>query len=154
MLIEITPLMLLLFGTAATFAATAFWRNLDRAEKARAKEKERVDKMESDLALLLSQFSPFWKSVESQIIKDLTHPSPQFKQMDDLLRKLEALTITPEERSRLIELLRERMVTSDPEVSPSERESAKIMITVMGKVVDEALQLRMKSDEAAGTPRE
>lgn len=99
---------------------------------------ERLGKIESQLAVLGVQVSPLWAAVQSKIAKDLTHPSPQFQEMDELLRQLEALTITDADRTRLEVLLTERMTSTDPEVTDDERESAKLMIGVMRKVLEEA----------------
>lgn len=95
-------------------------------------------KVDQQMAVLLTQVSPLWAAVQSKIAKDLTHPSIQFQEMDELLRRLEALTITDDERERLHDLLRERSTSQDPEVSEDERASAKLMIGIMEKVVAEA----------------
>ena len=145
------PVYLLALGAAFTFLATAFWKWRAQVQADQAKEKERVDKLiaaqgervdklSEDMTLIKMQFSPFWKTVESRIIADLTHPSPQFVEMDELLKKLELLTITEDERARLAVMLRERMHTSDPEVTPEERASAAVLLVVMDKVIAESAE--------------
>jgi hypothetical protein len=106
--------------------------------KRTASTDERLGKIEGQIAVLGVQVSPLWAAVQSKIAKDLTHPSPQFQEMDELLRQLEALTIGDEDRERLEVLLVERMSSTDPEVSDDERASAKLMIGVMRKVLEEA----------------
>jgi hypothetical protein len=95
-------------------------------------------KVDTQMAVLLTQVSPLWAAVQSKIAKDLTHPHKQFKEMDGLLEKLEALSITDEERVRLRDLLKERATSQDAEVNDEERASAKLMIGVMEKVLSEA----------------
>lgn len=94
--------------------------------------------VDRQMAVLLTQVSPLWAALQTKVAKDLTHPSEQFHEMDELLRRLEALTITDVERERLRVLLLERSTSQDPEVSEEERESAKLMIGIMKKVLDEA----------------
>lgn len=116
--------------TLATFVSAYLKRT--------ASTDERLGKIEAQLAALGVQVSPLWAAVQSKMVKDLTHPSPQFQEMDELLRQLEALTINDVDRDRLEVLLTERMTSTDPEVSDDERESAKLMVGVMKKVLVEA----------------
>jgi hypothetical protein len=58
--------------------------------------------------------------------------------MDELMRGLSDGTITAEGRKRLSYLLDQRIVSADPEVSESERGSAKLMRGVMRKAAEEA----------------
>lgn len=121
-------------GLLVTFA-------LRRANTAVADKKALIEwqsRVDQQMAVLLTQVSPLWAAVQSKIAKDLTHPSAQFQEMDELLRQLEALTITDDGRTRLHDLLRERSTTQDPEVNDEERASAKLMIGIMEKVVAEA----------------
>lgn len=90
------------------------------------------------MSKLDTQVSPLWAKVQAQISADLHHPHPQYKEMDDLLEKLEAITITSEERARLEVLLVQRSHDMSPMISNSQRESAVIMIQVMKKVLREA----------------
>ena len=108
--------------------------SLKRAEANRAK----IEQLTTDMALMQKQFSPFWTMVQDNIAEHLTHPSQQFREMDGLLKKLQTLDISDDERKRLIVLLRQRAVTSDLEVTEIEKESASIMLGVMRQVVTEA----------------
>ncbi len=131
-----------LFSAALVFVATWFWRYRSRVEKERDEAAEWRSEMELKIAVLGTQMMPLWSAVQSQIAKDLTHPHPQFRVMDSLLRKLESLTITHDERRQLSVLLDERIVSTDPAVSDAERESAKLMKGVMAKVLVEAEQAK------------
>lgn len=123
---------------ALTTVVTIYLRRAAKTASDRDALTERLFKMDAQLAVLGTQVSPLWAAVQSKIAKDLTHPSVQFHEMDELLRRLEALTITPKERQRLHDLLIERTTSVDPEVSEAEKESAKLMIGVMDKVLKEA----------------
>lgn len=90
--------------------------------------------LREQLASLETQVSPLWAAVQAKIIRDLTHPSPQFQEMDELMRRLAALKITEAERVRLSSLLEERIISNDPEVSDDEKESARLMKVIMEKV--------------------
>lgn len=98
-----------------------------------------VHEMRRDIVELQTKITPFWGVVQAKIIKDLTHPSPQFHEMDSLMRELNDMTITAEGRDRLDHLLDLRIVSNDPEVSTAEKESAKLMKGVMKKVLEELL---------------
>jgi len=99
---------------------------------------ERLTSVESELANVQTKLDPLWKVVQSSIAKDLTHPSPQFKRADELLRKLLALTITDQERIELRKVLTERSFSKDAEVKDTERLKAKVMLDVMDLVLIEA----------------
>jgi hypothetical protein len=128
--------------------ATAKELELDRQERsARLQEQheelvQRIDLFEKtiieQLAVLATKISPLWAAVQEKIARDLTHPSPQFQEMDQLLHELNTLDITDEGRERLATLLDERIISTDPEVSEAERKSARLMKGVMAKVIDEA----------------
>lgn len=97
----------------------------------------RLRRMEARVAEM-NPARPFWATLQTKLAADLLHPSPQFQEMDDLIKALENLTITDEQRVRLRDLLIERTTSSDPEVSTSEQSSAKIMLEAMDKVLEEA----------------
>lgn len=99
---------------------------------------ERIELLERTIVEVTTQVKPLWAAVQAKIARDLTHPSPQFQEMDDLLKKLNLLDITDEERVRLGVLLDERIVSTDPEVSEDEKDSARLMKGVMEKVIGEA----------------
>lgn len=97
----------------------------------------KVEELQKELLVLKTQVSPLWAVVQSTIVRELTHPSPQFHEMDELMHKLEALTIEPGERFRLMVMLDERITSNDPEVTDSEKDSAQILKLVMRKVSQE-----------------
>ena len=94
--------------------------------------------MQVKVAELSTQVSPLWASVQARIARDLHHPHPRYIEMDGLLEKLEALSITISERERLKILLLERSTDMHPDITEAQREKAKLMIQVMNIVVLEA----------------
>src|SRR5207344_3449557 len=88
--------------------------------------------------------SPLWATLQKKLSADLTHPEAKFHAADELFRKLEALTISATEREQLELVLRQRMVDAD--VSKEEQSSARIMIEVMDKVLEEAADPTMLTD--------
>ena len=98
----------------------------------------RLNEFDKVITRLDTQVSPLWAQVQARISSDLHHPHPRYFEMDILLEKLEALTITNDERERLKVLLRERSVDMHEDISESQRQSAKIMSGVMDKVVLES----------------
>jgi hypothetical protein len=99
---------------------------------------KRVGKLVNDVSTLQTQMSPFWASVERIVSKDLHHPSPRYAEMDGLLEKLAALTITDDERERLKALLIERSTDTHEDITENQRTKASIMIPLMTLVLDEA----------------
>jgi len=91
--------------------------------------------MEKSIIRLETQVSPLWANVQTQIARDLHHPHPRYFEMDKLLEKLEALTITPQERARLKVLLQERSVDMHADITDSQRTKAELMLKVMDIVV-------------------
>jgi len=104
----------------------------------------RIDALTVSTAKLETQISPFWASVQLQISKDLHHPNPRYHEMDDLLEKLEALTISPEERERLKALLVERSSDTHEDISEDQRKKASLMIPLMDMVTEEAKQREVR----------
>jgi hypothetical protein len=98
----------------------------------------RLRDIEKQMAVVTTQVSPLWARVQAQISSDLHHPHPRYFEMDKLLERLEALTITTAERVRLKELLGERAVDMHPDITESQRKAARAMIPVMDLVVLEA----------------
>jgi hypothetical protein len=90
-----------------------------------------------DIATLKTQISPLWQMVQAKITKDLHHPHPRYLEMDTLLEKLDALTITDNERLRLKVLLKERAQDMHADITPEQRISAEILLPVMDRVVME-----------------
>jgi fumarate reductase subunit D len=100
----------------------------------REKKKER-DETQKRLTILEVQMSPFWATLQTKLADALHHPHPESKEKDALLEKLEALTISPEERIRLNALLIN--TSSDTSVSTEERTRAKMLLLVMPVVTGE-----------------
>jgi hypothetical protein len=98
----------------------------------------KLSEQEKEIAILKTQISPLWSQVQARISANLHHPHARYLEMDTLLEKLEALTISSEERLRLKVLLQERSVDMHYEISNEQRAEAKLMIGVMDLVLDEA----------------
>jgi hypothetical protein len=99
---------------------------------------ERMGEFAISIKELQTQMSPFWAIVQAKISKDLHHPSVRYAEMDGLLEKLEALTITLDERERLKALLVERSTDRHEDITDDQRMKAGLMIPLMELVVDEA----------------
>jgi hypothetical protein len=91
-----------------------------------------------ELATLRTQVSPLWAKVQAQIAADLHHPHPRYAEMDTLLEKLEALTITDPERVRLKQLLLERSIDTHEDINQAQKDKAILMIHVMDMVLAES----------------
>jgi len=113
-------------------------KSVDFKEASAAKNEDRIRVLEQQIIIMQTQVSPLWASVQARISSDLHHPDPQFHEMDLLLEKLDNLTINANERARLIILLGERAISTDPLVTQKQRDSASIMVIIMKKVVAEA----------------
>ena len=98
----------------------------------------RIAEHDRQIAIMSTQVSPLWATVQKVISEELHHPHAQYAEMDLLLEKLEDLIITPTERQRLKILLQQRSEDMDSNITESQRKSAKLMIDVMDKVVQEA----------------
>jgi hypothetical protein len=102
----------------------------------------RLNKKMSDnaiaIATLQAQVQPLWMQVQARIASDLHHDDPIFHETDGLIEKLQALTITPQERDRLKVLLTERSHDMHIDISREERQKARVLIEVMDLVVIEA----------------
>jgi hypothetical protein len=94
-----------------------------------------VRDMATSIAKLEIQMSPMWQRLQSQFSSDLHHPEPRYAEMDALLEKLEALTITNGERLRLRYLLLQR--STDTDVTEEQRTKAAMMIQIMKMVLIE-----------------
>jgi hypothetical protein len=106
----------------------------------------RVRKLEDSAAKTETKIEPFWAVVQAKMAKDLTHPSAEFHIADDLLAKLVDETLTPAERTQLLELMEARMVDPNPKVGAAERETAGGMAFVMRKAEAEAANSRPPDD--------
>jgi hypothetical protein len=101
------------------------------------KQDERLDAIEKQMLTLDFKVTPMWAKVQKSISTDLHQPHQKYAETDKLLEQLEALTISPQGRIRLKELLEERSVDMSKDVTESERTSAQIMSVVMDKVLSE-----------------
>lgn len=76
-----------------------------------------------------------WSELQRELADTLHHPHPESREMDKLLEKLETFTvsgislISPVDRSRLIELLREKV--DDPKQEKSEKLRAEFLLLAM-----------------------
>lgn len=96
-----------------------------------------VEELKRSMATVNTQMSPLWARVQAQIAADLHHPNPRYAEMDGLLETLDALSITPDERSRLKVLLLERSKDMHEDISEEQRKKAAFMVTVMDMVLAE-----------------
>lgn len=78
-----------------------------------------------------------WAKAEQKLSSDLHMPHEQYKEMDDLLIKLDNRTISLRERKRLKELAEERLHDFSKEITDEHRESAAALGSVMDKNVTE-----------------
>jgi hypothetical protein len=91
---------------------------------------------------LKTQVSPLWARVQAQISSDLHHPHPRYFEMDTLLEKLEAMTISNGERARLKVLLMERSTDMHEDITEDQRKKASLMIQVMDMVLLETSEAK------------
>jgi hypothetical protein len=109
----------------------------------------KIDQQGRDIGVLQTQVSPLWARVQAQISSDLHHPRIRYAEMDGLLEKLEALTITQRERDRLKVLLNERATDMHEDITDDQRKKAKLMIDIMEFALNEAKE----TDEQSRTTR-
>jgi len=114
----------ILFGTFVT-GGIAFFVSINK----------RLNQLEKDSDVAKFQLIPLWAHVQKVLSADVHHDDPKFKEPDDLIDKLQNLTITFPERTRLKELLSERVV--DPAVTELESKKAKALIAIMDVVLIE-----------------
>lgn len=97
----------------------------------------RIKKIENQLGVPV----PFWQSIQSKLIVDLTHPHPAAERVDELLQLLQAnptVEMTPEDRQKLLDGLAKRAAGEDPLIGEDERRKAAIFPLVMEEVQKEA----------------
>jgi len=92
---------------------------------------KRIEALEIAMTEIKTPVELLWAVVQAKLIKDLTHPSPQFHEMDQLMRELKTLEITEQGRARLAFLMDERIVSGDPQVGEEEKVSARLMKDVL-----------------------
>ena len=77
--------------------------------------------------------APFWEVLQTKMAESLHHPHPESLELDKLLEELENLTLTPERRHRLEELLRHK--ASNDRETKDERNRAEFLLLAMREVV-------------------
>ena len=95
-------------------------------------------KIQGRLSVLETQVTPLWSSLQRDVSQALHHPHPESKEMDDLLEKLELLTISKVEREKLIGLL--RAIVNDESQTKEERNHAELLLFIMPRVLLEAAE--------------
>ncbi len=80
-------------------------------------------------------YKPFWKVFQSGVADSLHHPHPESEELDNLLEKLENLTIDQWGTDRLKMLLRHK--AQDTKQSPEERNRAEFLLFALPMVVRE-----------------
>lgn len=103
-------------------------------KKSSGRDKQLAE-MEKKIVELQTQVTPFWGAIQKQVADALHHPHPEAAPVDELLEKLEALTITPDERSDLKNLL--QGVVDDPDSPEEDRHRAAILLLTMPLVLAE-----------------
>lgn len=120
----------------AGWCFTIWLRNSNRT----AEEQKETDKWRADVELRLTKMefpvATLWAKVQRQLSEDLHHPEAGKAEMDELLEKLDKVEISVPETARLKELLIHR--SEDKNTQKAERASARIMATVMDRVLEEA----------------
>jgi hypothetical protein len=82
-----------------------------------------------------SAATPFWGAYQKIVADSLHHPHPESAVLDKYLEELEALSLTPQRRDELEELLRRKR--DDQNESPKERDRAEQLLFIMRQVVKE-----------------
>lgn len=78
----------------------------------------------------LVSMPPFWKTFQTKVVSKLHHPHPESKELDNLMEKLESLTLSVEEKCRLKVMLQK--ITEDPK--SDERDLAQLLLIAMPRV--------------------
>jgi hypothetical protein len=94
----------------------------------------RLDRIETQNAIVDTKMIPLWAKAQKQLSDDLHHPHAKDQEMDGLLEKLEALDIDEQETERLKNLLMMRAM--DANISPAERRAATVMPYIMDIVLE------------------
>lgn len=100
------------------------------------KTEELLGTVRQQLALLDQAAQPLFEAAKIRLISSLTHPSPEFKVPDALLK----LTLGPEGyiTPELAALLKERETSTHPDVTPEEKLAAAILPNVVQLAAIEA----------------
>lgn len=94
-----------------------------------ARSESALGSVKEQLALLDQAAQPLFEAAKIRLIESLTHPDPEFKTPDDLLK----LTLGPDGyiTPELAVLLKERETSSHPDVTPEEKLAAAILPNVV-----------------------
>jgi DNA-binding transcriptional regulator YdaS (Cro superfamily) len=93
----------------------------------------RLRSMERSIAVLQTQVSPFWASIQTKVADALHQPDIQHAVTDSLLEKLVSGNLQPIEQGQLERKLQTMVTTSPTDVA----EKAQVLLTVMPLVVKE-----------------
>lgn len=94
--------------------------------------------------------APFFTSLQSRVIDLLHHPDAASGELDALLERLKALTLTADELARLETILRTQ--ADDPVVERDQRQHSRALLALMPLVVEEAKEHGAASQREARIP--
>ncbi len=92
---------------------------------------KRIEALELAVVEIKTPVDLLWAVVQAKLVKDLTHPSPQFHEMDYLMRDYKAQILDEKGKDRLAMLIDARIISTDPEVTEEEKISALLMKDVL-----------------------
>lgn len=95
-----------------------------------------ISRIRNKLRVVALTNNPFWATFQTQIVDTLHHPHLASYEMDQLLEKLEKLTITDDERLDLEGRLREISLSHQ---DLKERERAELLLFTMPRVLRESV---------------
>jgi hypothetical protein len=141
----ITGLILAAFSAMLGLGATMFLHSLKAREEMIHELRDEIRTLKSDVSELKSQISvvntqvsPFCALVQKQMSGELHHPHPRYKTADDLLEKLDDVSISDPERVELKALMLERSIDMHEDITPKQRLAAAAIIPIMDLVLQEA----------------
>jgi hypothetical protein len=143
--------LIITFVGSCLAAVFTLWLNVNKQRKVEleairhtAKEQsELIAALTTKLEIVNTQMSPLWARVQAQIVADLHHPNPRFKEMDDLLEGLGRDELSVVEYERLEVMLGERAVDMHPDITKEQRAAAAYMVTsVMPNVIKEKAEAK------------
>lgn len=119
---------------------------LDRVTKS----EQLLGSVKEQLALLDQAAQPLFEAAKIRLIAALTHPDPEFKVPDDLLK----LTLGPEGyiTPELAALLKERETSTHPDVTPEEKLAAAILPNVVELAAIEAKVIGPITSQLVSSP--
>lgn len=109
-----------------------------------------LGKVKEQLALLDQAAQPLFEAAKIRLIASLTHPAPEFKVPDALLK----LTLGPEGyiTPELAALLKERETSTHPDVTPEEKLAAAILPNVVELAAIEAKLVGPLTSQIVSSP--